>query len=160
MLKFRLHLFEPPDVSRPDAAGVVHYEAPAQQYQAAYEMAFRNHLDMELFFASPEYAAAVREQARYVVQVSPFPERNAYTFVYEGGMTLAGQRGSRTAELITRLGATNQLRADIHDLVVGRIAHSAPIAGDAIRRPVVANAGQGPAAVATVTERITRASDT
>ena len=102
VLKFRLHLFEPPDLSRPDAAGVVHYEPPAQQYQAAYEIAFRNHLDMELFFASPEYAAAVREQARYVVQVSPFPERNAYTFVYDGRMTLAGQRGSRTAELITR----------------------------------------------------------
>ena len=129
VLKFRLHLFEPPDVSRPDAAGVVHYEAPEQQYQAAYELAFRNHLDMELFFASAEYAAAVREQARYVVQVSPFPERNAYTFVYEGGMTLAGQRGSRTAELITDLGATNQLRADIHDLVVGAVARKTPAAG-------------------------------
>ena len=160
LLKFRLHLFEPPDLSRPDAAGVVHYEAPAQQYQAAYELAFRNHLDMELFFASPEYAAAVREQARYVVQVSPFPERNAYTFVYDGRMTLAGRRGSRTAELITRLGATNQLRADIHDLVVGGIAHSAPIAGDAIRRPVVANVSGRPATVANVTERSTRTSGT
>ena len=39
-------------------------------------------------------------------------------------MTLAGERGSRTAELITRLGATNQLRADIHDLVVGAVARN------------------------------------
>jgi peptidoglycan hydrolase-like protein with peptidoglycan-binding domain len=129
VLKFRLHLFEPPDVSRPDAAGVVHYEPPEKQYQAAFEMAFRNHLEMELFFASPEYAAAVREQARYVKQANPLPERNAYTFVYDGRMTLAGQRGSQTAQLITHLGATNQLRADIHDLVVGKIAREAPTAG-------------------------------
>jgi hypothetical protein len=128
VLKFRLHLFEPPDVSRPDAAGVVHYEPPEKQYQAAYEIAFKNKLDMETFFASQQYADAVKDQARYVTQVCPFPERDPYTFVYNGQMTLTGQRGSRTAELITELGATNQLRADIHDLVVGRIAHSAPIA--------------------------------
>jgi mannose-6-phosphate isomerase-like protein (cupin superfamily)/peptidoglycan hydrolase-like protein with peptidoglycan-binding domain len=128
LLKFRLHLFEPPDVSRPDAAGVVHYEPPEKQYQAAYEIAFRNKLDMELFFASPEYAAAVEGQSRYVQQVSPFPERDAYTFVYNGKMTLTGQRGSRTAELITELGATNQLRKDIHDLVVGAVSHSSAMA--------------------------------
>ena len=128
VLKFRLHLFEPPDLSRPDAAGVVHFEPPERQYQAAYELAFRNHLDMERFFASPEYAAAVRDEPRFVEQVSPFPERNPYTFVYDGRMTLAGQRGSRTAELITRLGATNQLRADIHDLVVGGCPTACPLA--------------------------------
>jgi hypothetical protein len=42
---------------------------------------------------------------------------------------LAGQRGSRAAELITHLGATNQLRADIHDLVVGAVARNVPAAG-------------------------------
>ena len=93
LLKFRLHLFEPPDLSRPDA-GVVHDEPPAQQYQAAYELAFRNHLDMELFFASPEYAAAVREQARYVVQVKPLPRAQRLHLCVRGRMTLAGQRGS------------------------------------------------------------------
>ncbi len=41
VLKFRLHLFEPPDVSRPDAAGVSHSELPDKQYQAAFEIAFR-----------------------------------------------------------------------------------------------------------------------
>jgi len=127
VLKFRLHLFEPPDLSRPDAAGVVHYEPPNKQYQAAFEIAFKNHLDMERFFASPEYAEAIKDQAKYVKQVSPFPERSAYTFVYKGRMTLAGQRGSRTAELITQVGATNQLRPDIHELIVGEIPHSKPM---------------------------------
>ena len=90
VLKFRLHLFEPPDVSRPDAAGVVHYEAPGQQYQAAYELAFRNHLDMELFFASAEYAAAVREQARYVVQVSPFSRAECLHLCVRGRHDVGG----------------------------------------------------------------------
>lgn len=119
LLKFRLHLFEPPDVSRPDAAGVTHYEPAEKQYQAAFEIAFRNNLDMELFFASKEYAAAVKDQARYVKQVCSFPERDPYTFVYNSRMTLAGQRGSRTAALITSVGATNQLRPDIYQLVIG-----------------------------------------
>jgi len=128
LLKLRLHLFEPPDLSRPDAAGVVHFEPPQKQYQAAFEMAFKNRLDMERFFASAQYAEAVADQARYVSQVCPFPERDPYTFVYNGQMTLAGERGSRTAELITRLGATNQLRRDIHDLVVGAV--SSPMASN------------------------------
>jgi hypothetical protein len=130
VLKFRLHLFEPPDVSRPDAAGVAHSEPAEKQYQAAFEIAFRNNLDMETFFASQQYAEAVKDQARYVRQVCPMPERNPYTFVYNGNMTLAGQRGSRTAELITNTGATNQLRADIHDLMASRVAHSSPMLVD------------------------------
>ena len=120
VLKFRLHLFEPPDVSRPDAAGVTHFEAPDKQYQAAFEIAFNTRLDMEAFFASDAYAAAVTEQAKYLKQVSAFPERDAYTFVYDGKLTLAGQRGSRTAQLITDIGAINQLADDIVDLVVGK----------------------------------------
>jgi hypothetical protein len=117
LLKFRLHLLEPPDLSRPDAAGVAHAEPRELLYQAAFEIGFRNRLDMEAFFASAEYAAAVEQQGRYVKQVSPFPERAPYTFVYGGKMTMAGRRGSRTAELITDLGATNQIRDDISQLL-------------------------------------------
>ena len=79
MLKFRLHLFEPPDLSRPDAAGVVHYEPPERQYQAAYELAFRNQLDMERFFASPEYAAALRRRASLRPAGQPLPGAQTLT---------------------------------------------------------------------------------
>ncbi len=120
LLKFRLHLFEPPDVSRPDAAGVSHSEPADRQYQAAFEIGFRDRLAMEAFFASEEYAAAVKDQAKYVKRVAPFPERDPYTFVYGGKMTLAGQRGSRTAALITGIGALNQIRDDVLDLVLGK----------------------------------------
>ena len=117
LLKLRLHLFEKPDLSRPDAAGVAHSEPESELYQAAFEIAFKDGLARERFFASPEYAAAVEGQSRFVKQVSPFPERDPYTFVYADKMTLSGRRGSRTAGLISTLGATNQVRDDISDLM-------------------------------------------
>lgn len=122
VLKFRLHLFEEVDNSRPDAAGVVHYEPPEKQYQAAFEIAFQNYLEMEKFFDSEEYVVAVKDQAKYVKQISSFPERTANTFVYDGKMTLAGQRSSKVAELITEVGATNQLQEDIVSLMNGQVS--------------------------------------
>ncbi|MEH2313012.1 MAG: EthD domain-containing protein [Nostoc sp.] len=118
VLKFRLHLFEQVDNSRPDAAGVSHYELPEKQYQAAFEIAFANPLEMETFFASKEYAIATKDQAQYVQRLLPFPERTAYTFVYDGKMTLAGQRSSTVAELIANIGATNQLKEDVVSLML------------------------------------------
>lgn len=118
VLKFRLHFFEQVDNSRPDAAGVSHYESPEKQYQAAFEIAFANPLEMETFFASKEYAIAVKDQAEYVQRLLPFPERTAYTFVYENKMTLAGQRSSTVAELIVNIGATNQLKEDVVSLML------------------------------------------
>jgi hypothetical protein len=118
VLKFRLHLFEEVDNSRPDAAGVSHYEPSDKQYQAAFEIAFANNLELEKFFASKDYVTAVKDQAKYVKQISPFPQRTAYTFVYDTQMTLAGQRSSTVAELITKIGAINQLKEDIVSLMV------------------------------------------
>jgi hypothetical protein len=120
VLKLRLHLFEEVDNSRPDAPGVVHIEPPEKQYQAGFEIAFSNHGDMKKFFASKEYAAAITNQAKYVKQISTFPERTAYTFVYAGKMTLSGQRSSTVAELIANMGATNQLKEDIVSLMIGK----------------------------------------
>jgi hypothetical protein len=119
VLRLRLHLFEEVDATRPDAAGVAHSEPAEQSYQAAFEIAFANRLEMESFFASEQYAAAIQNQAKYVKQICPFPERSAYTFVYDGEMTLAGQRSSTVAELITNIGATNQLKQDITALMLG-----------------------------------------
>lgn len=115
--KLRLHLFEPPDVTRPPAAGVDHADPPERLVQAACEIAFRTGLDRESFFASRSYADAVKDLAHFVSHCLPFPERSGYTFVYNGQMTLSGHRGSRTAECITAIGATNQLRKNITELM-------------------------------------------
>ena len=120
VVKLRLHLFDAVDNSRPDAGGVSHYEPPELQYQAAVEIAFWNRLDLELMLASPEYREAVKNHHHYVKQVKPFPERSAYTFVYDGQMTLAGQRSSSVAKLIMDIGAANQLQEDVVDLVLNQ----------------------------------------
>ena len=116
LLKLRLHLFEPPDLSRPDAAGVAHSEPVDENYHAAFEIAFKNHLDQEYFFASKEYFEAIEGIEKYVKCLYPFPEKYAATFVYDGQITLAGMRGSSAAELITSIGATNQLHENIGKL--------------------------------------------
>ena len=121
VLKFRLHLFEEVDNSRPDAAGVAHGESPEKNYQASFEIAFSNRLEMEQFFASEAYKKAVKDQEKYVKQISAFPERTAYTFVYNSQMTLAGQRSSTVAELIVNIGATNQIQDDITALMLGKV---------------------------------------
>ena len=118
VLKLRLHLFEAIDNSRADASGVAHNEPLEQQYQAAIEIAFANPLEMEKFFASAEYAIASKDLARFVKRFLLFPERTAYTFVYDGKMTLAGQRSSTVAELIAEIGATNQLKDDVTTLMM------------------------------------------
>jgi hypothetical protein len=120
VLKFRLHMFEEVDASRPEAGGVAHSEPAEESYQAAFEIAFADHLAMETFFQSKEYAAAVKDQAKFIQQICPFPERSVYTFVYDGKMTLSGERSSTVAELITNIGATNQLRDDIRSLMLGK----------------------------------------
>ena len=117
VLKFRLHLFEAVDSSRADAKGVVHIEPLEKQYQGAFEIAFASPSKMKEFFASTEYLNAVKDRAKYVKQVVPFPERSANTFVYNGQLTLAGQRSSTVAKLITQVGATNQLEEDILSLL-------------------------------------------
>ena len=118
VLKFRLHLFEEVDNSRPDADGVIHNESAEKQYHAAYEIAFSNQLEREKFFTSTQYKAATRDAAKYIKQMQAFPERTAYTFVYDGKMTLAGQRSSSVAELIEGIGAVNQLKEDIKSLML------------------------------------------
>jgi alkylhydroperoxidase/carboxymuconolactone decarboxylase family protein YurZ len=118
VLKFRLHLFEEVDASRPDAAGVAHSEPPEENYHAAFEIAFGSNEERDRFFASPEYTAAAKNLPQVVKQLRVFPERSAYTFVYGGRMTLAGQRSSSVADLITTVKAKNQLRDDVTDLML------------------------------------------
>ena len=119
VLKLRLHLFEEVDNSRSDAAGVVHTEPREKQYQAAFEIAFANSLEKERFFSSKEYQKATKKQGEYIKRIACFPERTAYTFVYEGQMTLAGQRSSKAAELISKVGAINQLEKNVVSLMNG-----------------------------------------
>ena len=124
VLKFRLHLFEEVDNSRADATGTIHTEPLEKQYQAAFEIAFANSLEKKRFFASEQYQQTVSDQPWYISQMSVFPERAVHTFVYDGQMTLSGQRSSTVARLISQVGAINQLQNDVVSLMNGNTSFS------------------------------------
>jgi len=117
LLKLRLHMFEEVDNTRPPAAGVSHSQPEDQQFQAAMEIAFENRLEMERFFASDEYKSTMELQPKYIRQISVFPERTAFTFIYDDKMTIAGLRGSKVCDIIKNIGATNQLKDDIIKII-------------------------------------------
>jgi hypothetical protein len=124
LLKFRFHLFEQVDSSRPDAGAVSHTELPEQQYDAAIEVAFANNLDLALFLDSEAYRSALKDFPKYIKHFKPFPERSAYTFVYDAKITLAGQRSVAVANLIDRIGAVNQIKDNIVSLMTGSSSNS------------------------------------
>ena len=118
VVQLRYHLFDAIDTSRPDAQGVEHVEKDGKDYHAAFEISFATGLDRERFFASPEFTKALHDGAMLIDMIKPCPERFAATFVRDHQMTLAGQRGSSVAQLVTDLGALNQIRDDIHHLML------------------------------------------
>ncbi|MBH8563072.1 EthD domain-containing protein [Nostoc sp. CENA67] len=120
VIKFRLHLLEEHDNSLPPAPGVSHYEPLEKQYQAAFEIAFKNRTDMKTFLNSEPYTSLVKDQGKYIKQFASFLEEGTYTLVHNGKLTLAGQRTSTVAELITNLGATNQTQDNILNLILGK----------------------------------------
>ena len=120
ILKFRLHLFQQIDNSRPDAGEVLHTETPGMQYDAAIEVAFSHSLDREIFFESKDYQSLLQDFPKYIKDFKPFGERSAYTFVYDGNITLAGQRSVTVANLIQQLGAVNQIKDNIVSLMIAQ----------------------------------------
>ena len=118
VVQLRYHLFDAIDLSRPDAQGVEHVEKDGKDYHAAFEISFANGLDRESFFASKELQSALSDGAFMIDMIKPCEERFTATFVRDHQMTLAGQRGSSVAQLVNDLGALNQIRDDILNLML------------------------------------------
>ena len=124
-LKFRMHLFEEVDASRPDAAGVAHSEPAEENYQGAFEIAFSGRLEMETFFASAEYAAATGEPGEIrETDLRVSGAKRVYIRVQWRNDTRRASAVRRSPRLIADIGATNQLRGDISSLMLGeRLTH-------------------------------------
>ena len=118
VVQLRYHLFDEIDLSRPDAQGVEHVEKTGKDYHAAFEISFKTALDRENVFASSAYLDALAKGSKIIDMIKPCHERFTATFVSGHAMTLAGKRGSSVAQLITDLGALNQIRADIDNLML------------------------------------------
>lgn len=121
ILKVRLHLLNEYDnVYPPTAVNVKHDQPLNKQYQAAIEIAFNNRSEMSEFFVSQAYSATTAKQPEYIQQLHAFPVRDTYCLVYNNQLTLAGQRTSPVAKLITELGAMNQTQDAIINLFGGQ----------------------------------------
>jgi hypothetical protein len=118
VLKLRLHLFDPFEQVW-ESENVENMLAPDRVHAAAFEIAFETPLQLAEFQGSEEYAAATADQARFVRQVSVFPEREAYAQVQEGRATLLGLRGASIAQTITEAGAVTNFNDDILELFAG-----------------------------------------
>ncbi|MBD8602554.1 hypothetical protein IFT80_07910 [Pseudomonas sp. CFBP 8771] len=120
VLKVRLHLCAPfeNDGMHPPAPDVAHKATPVRAQLAVLEIAFVSPLARRRFYQSDEFQQSQAEQARHIAQLKAFAVSGVYTYVHDGKITAAGLRGSRAAELIDYLGATNQLTSDVSALFV------------------------------------------
>ena len=118
--KLRLHLPEAYDNAHPSPPSPHgdHQVSDERKDIGVIEIGFASALTAREFWESEAYLATIEDQRRYLRSVGAFLVTGVYTYVRDGVITTAGLRGSRTAELIERIGAVNQTR----DVVTRRFA--------------------------------------
>ncbi len=119
VLKLRLHLPDRYDNAEPapPAPNVDHRVPSERTLIAIMELAFESPLRRRAFFESDAFKATQTAQKAHIAHVSAFAVSGVYTYVRDTHLTTAGLRGSRQAQLIERLGANNQLAADVRKLM-------------------------------------------
>ena len=119
VVKLRLHLPDAYDNAdpAPPAPNVDHHVPPERALIAVIELAFETPLTRRAFFESDTFMATQATQREYIAHVSAFAVSGVYTYVRDAQLTTAGLRGSRQAQLIERLGANNQVAADVRRLM-------------------------------------------
>jgi hypothetical protein len=120
LLRVRLHLPETYDnaAPAPPAADVAHTVPPERERLAVLDLTFATPLTRRRFFASNEFARTIDEQKQRIGHVTAFAVSGMYTYVRDKELTLAGLRGSRSAQLIEQLGAVNQTAEDVRRLIL------------------------------------------
>ena len=113
--KLRLHLPEPYDNAHPAPPSpfVDNQVSDERKDIGVIEIGFAGALTAREFWESEAYRATVEEQRRHLRSVGAFLVTGIYTYVRDGVITTAGLRGSRTAELIERIGAVNQTQDEV-----------------------------------------------
>jgi hypothetical protein len=113
--KLRLHLPEPYDNAHPSPPSPHgdHQVSDERKDIGVIEIGFASALAAREFCESQTYRATIEEQRRHLRSVATFLVTGVYTYVRDGVITTAGLRGSRTAELIERIGAVNQTRDEV-----------------------------------------------
>lgn len=118
--KWKLHLPEPYDNARPapPSPNVGHTVDQDRLNLAVAEVAFANARVAREFFATAAFKRVLAGQSRHIDAVGAYRVAAFYTFVRDGKPTTAGVRGSRQAELIDAVGATNHLTSEIEAMFI------------------------------------------
>jgi hypothetical protein len=113
--KLRLHLPEPYDNAHPSPPSPHgdHQVSDERKDIGVIEIGFASALTARAFCESEAYRVTIDDQRRYLRSVGAFLVTGVYTYVRDGVITTAGLRGSRTADLIERIGAVNQTRDEV-----------------------------------------------
>ncbi|WP_076070735.1 hypothetical protein [Sphingomonas montana] len=119
VLKLRLHLPDRYDNAdpAPPAPNVDHAVPTERTLIAVLDLAFESPIARRAFFESETFVATRVEQKAHIAHATAFAVSGVHTYVRDGQLTTAGLRGSRAAQLIERLGANNQLAADVAGLM-------------------------------------------
>jgi hypothetical protein len=119
VLKLRLHLPEAYDNAEPapPAPNVDHQVPPERSLIAVVEIAFETPMTRRAFFESDAFRATTDAQKAHIAYASAFAVSGVYTYVRDKTLTVAGLRGSRAAQLIEQLGANNQVKDDVTELI-------------------------------------------
>jgi hypothetical protein len=113
VMKWKLHLPEAYDNARPapPSPNVGHFVDQDRLNLAVAEVALPSARAAHELFATDTFKRVLADQARYI-------DAAFYTFVRDGKPTTAGIRGSRQAELIDAVGATNHLTSKVRSMFV------------------------------------------
>ena len=112
--KLRLHIPQPFDNANPQPPSPVdHYVADDMRELAVMEIGFESPLHAQRLYQSTAFGDIKRAMAGHVEAMAAFLVTGVYTYVRDGKLTVAGLRGSRTAEIIVKTGALNHLDEDV-----------------------------------------------
>lgn len=114
-LKVRTHAPRPYDNADP-APEVRHDVVPERLVLAILEVVFDDALARRRAFGAEPVRTVIERQNMVASHATAFAVSGVFTFVRDEALTLAGIRGSRVAELITDLAASNQTEREIADL--------------------------------------------
>ena len=119
VLKLRLHLPEPFDNANPQPPSPVDHHVPDNMLKLAImEIGFESALSSRTFTESAAFKATQAAQATHVKAMSAYLVTGVYTIVRDSQPTIAGLRGSRVAEIIESVGATNHMAPEVTRLFV------------------------------------------
>ncbi|BAV47831.1 hypothetical protein MesoLj113a_21410 [Mesorhizobium sp. 113-1-2] len=115
--KWKLHLPTTYDNARPSppAPNVGHFVGADRLNLAVIEAAFDSARSARDFFATKPFRKMLGAQEKYIDALGAYLVTGFYTFVRDGKPTIAGIRGSRSAELIEQVGAANQTATEISE---------------------------------------------